>query len=156
MGRGGVNSWGAEPLNAYRLNANREYSHKFRIAPIRKQLNDPTEYSLLGFRNFGWNDLPATKYPGDDIYKNQPEKDITDDTDNNTEKPEAIPYHTAEIPVDNTVRHYNVFDLQGRLVARFKTVGIEDLQAKTAAAVSHSGMYLVKSKAGVSFRINVR
>ena len=87
---------------------------------------------------------------------NQPEKDITDDTGNNTEKPEAIPYHTAEIPVDNTVRQYNVFDLQGRLVARFKTVGIEDLQAKTAAAVNHSGMYLVKSKAGASFRINVR
>ena len=46
--------------------------------------------------------------------------------------------------------------MQGRLVARFTTVGIEDLQAKTSAAVNRSGTYLVRSKSGKTFRINVR
>ena len=88
---------------------------------------------------------------------NQPEKDITDDANKDTEKPEAIPYRTAEIPLDNTVRHYNVFDLQGRLVAKFKTVGIEDLQGKTYAIVQRAGTYLVKSsKGGQTYRIAVR
>ena len=53
-------------------------------------------------------------------------------------------------------RNYGVFDMQGRLVARFMTHGIEDLQAKTFDAVKRSGLYIVKSNAGgQSFRIRV-
>lgn len=147
MGLGGINSWGAEPLDAYRLNANREYSHKFRIAPVRKQLNDPTEYSLLGFRNFGTNDLPPAAYPGDRIYENQPEEDITGFT--------PVP-RIVKAPAE-TVRSYSVFDMQGRLVAKFTTVGMEDLRARTFAAVKRAGVYLVKPREGGQvFRISVR
>ena len=156
MGLGGVNTWGAAPMPAYRLNANREYSHTFRIAPIRKKLNDPTEYSLLGFRNFGWNDLPAEKYPGDKIYQNQPAKDITEDANKDPENTTVIPFPVAQVPANNAVRRYSVFDMQGRVIAKFTTVGIEDLQAKTTAAVKRSGTYLVKSKTGAAYRINVK
>ena len=154
MGLGGINSWGAEPLNAYRLPANREYSHTFRLAPIRKKLNDPTEYSLLGFRNFGWNDLPAEKYPGDKIYENQPDKDITEGSNEDTEQPTIV--SPRVVNVSATTKNYSVFDMQGRLVAKFATVGVEDLQAKTSAAVKRSGTYLVKSNSGATFRINVK
>ena len=151
MGLGGINSWGAEPLDAYRLNANREYSHKFRIAPIRQLLNDPTEYSLLGFRNFGWNDLPAVPYGQkemDAIYENQPDIDVT------------LPIKVAKPLVfrnSETEQSYRVFDMQGRIVAKFMTRGVEDLHEKTAGAVQRSGIYLVKpSNGGQTFRIKVK
>ena len=57
---------------------------------------------------------------------------------------------------NNAVRDYSVFDMQGRIVAKFSTVGIEDLQAKTTAAVKRSGTYLVKTKTGTAYRINVK
>ena len=62
----------------------------------------------------------------------------------------------VKAPVNNVARDYSVFDMQGRQVAKFTTVGIEDLQAKTSAAVKRSGTYLVKSKSGTTFRINVK
>ena len=159
MGVGGINSWGAQPLDAYLLKANREYSHTFRLAPIRKKLNDPTEYSLLGFRNFGWNkEIAPAKYGETEIekiYENQPDKDITEDANEDTEGRTPILPSGVKM-ANNAVRDYSVFDMQGRIVAKFTTVGIEDLQAKTTAAVKRSGTYLVKSKTGTAYRINVR
>ena len=144
---------------SYLLKANREYSHTFRLAPIRKKLNDPTEYSLLGFRNFGWNkEIAPAKYGEteiENIYKNQPEKDITEGANPNTEGLTPILPNSVKM-ANNAVRDYSVFDMQGRLVTKFTTVGIEDLQAKTKAAVKRSGTYLVKSKTGTAYRINVR
>ena len=158
MGLGGINSWGAEPMPAYRLNANKEYSHTFRIAPVRKQLNDPTEYSLLGFKNFGWNkDLPPAKYGRDEInkiYENQPKKDVTD-TIINTENPTAIPGKIELI--SGAEKNYNVFDAQGKKVGAFTTRGVEDLHAMTAGIVKNSGVYVVKAKnGGQAFRITVK
>ena len=151
MGLGGINSWGAEPLDAYRLNANREYSHTFRIAPIRQKLNDPTEYSLLGFRNFGWNDLPAEPYGQkemDAIYENQPDVDVTLPI----KKSQPLVFRISE-----TEQSYRVFDMQGRIVASFKTRGVEDLHERTLGVVERSGIYLVKAKAGgQTFRITVK
>ena len=150
MGLGGINSWGAEPLDAYLLKANREYSHKFRIAPIRKQLNDPTEYSLLGFKNFGWNDLTPAPYGQKEIkaiYENQPDTDIT------------VPVKKSQplvFRLSDAGRDYSVFDMQGRIVAKFTTRGVEDLHALTKNAVKRAGTYLVRSKAGQTFRINVK
>ena len=156
MGLGGINSWGAEPLNEYRLNANREYSHKFRIAPIRKQLNDPTEYSLLGFRNFGTNDLPPAAYPGGKIYENQPEKDITETANIGPGDITVVP-RAPIVLLPEGARYYRVFDLQGRQVARFMTRGVEDLHALTKNAVQRAGSYLVRAeKGGKAFRINVK
>ncbi len=43
---------------------------------------------------------------------------------------------------------YNVFDMQGRLVAKFMALSAQELQAKTAAAVKRSGTYLVKPQTG--------
>ena len=161
MGVGGINSWGAEPLNAYRLNANREYSHKFRIAPIRKQLNDPTEYSLLGFTNFGWNkEIPPAKYGRDEInkiYENQPDKDITEGANPDTEGliPVALPGKIRDLSVAE--KNYNVFDAQGKKVGAFTTRGVEDLHAITSGLVKNSGVYIVKSKnGGQAFRITVK
>ena len=152
MGLGGINSWGAEPLDAYRLFTKAQYSHKFRLAPIRKQLNDPTPYANLGFDNLETS-LVDSPYPGDDIYDNDVEKDPTDEVEETEQttgpKPVKAPRSMAE-------RNYSVFDMQGRLVAKFATVGVEDLQAKTSAVVERAGMYLVKSKNGSTFRINVR
>ena len=150
MGLGGINSWGAEPLDAYLLKANREYSHKFRIAPIRKQLNDPTEYSLLGFKNFGWNDLTPAPYGQKEIkaiYENQPDTDITVPV----KKPQPLVFRLSDAG-----RDYSVFDMQGRIVAKFTTRGVEDLHALTKNAVKRAGTYLVRSKAGQTFCLNVK
>ena len=159
MGLGGINSWGAEPLDAYKLSSKSTYNHTFRLAPIRQKLNDPTEYSLLGFRNFGWNkEIAPAKYGPDEIkgiYENQPDKDITENANPDTEKLTPMPPSGVKL-ANNTVRDYSVFDMQGRIVAKFTTVGIEDLQAKTTAAVKRSGTYLVKSKTGTAYRINVK
>jgi hypothetical protein len=43
---------------------------------------------------------------------------------------------------------YSVFDMQGRLVAKFIALSAQELQAKTAAAVKRSGTYLVKPQTG--------
>ena len=43
---------------------------------------------------------------------------------------------------------YNVFDMQGRLVAKFMALGSQELQAKTTAAVNRTGTYLVKPQTG--------
>ena len=43
---------------------------------------------------------------------------------------------------------YHVLDMQGRFIARFKSMGSADLQAKTRAAVGRSGVYLVRPRAG--------
>ena len=159
MGLGGINSWGAEPLNEYRLNANREYSHKFRIAPVRKQLNDPTEYSLLGFRNFGTNDLPPAKYGSDEIakiYENQPEKDVSE-TANIGSIDQTLKLRGPSVIVPEGMRYYRVFDMQGRQVARFITRGVEDLHTATRNAVQRAGTYLVRpERGGNAFRISVK
>ena len=151
MGLGGINSWGAEPMPAYRLNANREYSHTFRIAPVRKQLNDPTEYSLLGFRNFGWNkEISPAKYGPDEmekIYKNDEGKDDITALPGKNKAPLAIV----------AGKDYNVFDAQGKKVASFSTRGVEDLKAMTSLVVKTSGVYIVKAQnGGQAFRVTVK
>jgi beta-galactosidase len=153
MGLGGINTWGAEPMPAYRLNPDREYSHKFRIAPIRQQLNDPTEYSLLGFTNFGWNDLPAAPIP--DIYGNDKGKVDPTTLNEDPENPTALPGKIRDLAVAE--KNYNVFDAQGKKVGAFTTRGVEDLHAVTAGLVKNSGVYIVKAKnGGQAFRITVK
>ena len=66
MGLGGINSWGAKPLDQYSLFPKQSYSHKFRISPIRGKLEDPTELANLGFKNLQTSnevvDYPAIEY----------------------------------------------------------------------------------------------
>lgn len=153
MGLGGINSWGAEPLDAYRLNSRNEYKHTFRLAPIRQQLNDPTEYSLLGFKNFGFNDLPPTKIP--DIYGNDEGKKDPSELNVDPENTTAIPL-MPKTQWNTESKEYNVFDFQGKMVGSFMTFGVEDLQLMTKRSVKNSGVYLVKAKnGGQSFQITV-
>jgi beta-galactosidase len=42
MGVGGDNSWGAQPLERYRLPV-REYAHSFRLSPVGPERDDPME-----------------------------------------------------------------------------------------------------------------
>lgn len=51
MGLGGVNSWGAKPMDAYQLFSSKSYSHKFRITPLRGTMDDYSELANLGFKN---------------------------------------------------------------------------------------------------------
>jgi len=138
-------------MPAYRLNANREYSHTFRIAPIRKQLNDPTEYSLLGFRNFGWNkEISPAKYGPDEI-----EKIYTDDEGKGDIT--ALPGKTKAPILKAANKEYDVFDAQGKKVGFFSTRGVEDLKAMTSLVVKTSGVYVVKAEnGGQAFRITVK
>ena len=46
------------------------------------------------------------------------------------------------------VSSYNVFDMQGRLIAKFSETETENIQAKMTALVKCSGSYLVKSQEG--------
>lgn len=52
---------------------------------------------------------------------------------------------------------YHVFDMQGRLVSRFRAMGSDDLQAKARVAVKRSGVYLVKPRfGGRMFTVSVK
>ena len=124
-------------------------------------MNDPTEYSLLGFTNFGWNkEIPPAKYGRDEInkiYENQPDKDITEGANPDTEGliPVALPGKIRDLSVAE--KNYNVFDAQGKKVGAFTTRGVEDLHAITSGLVKNSGVYIVKSKnGGQAFRITVK
>ncbi|MBO7551839.1 MAG: DUF4981 domain-containing protein [Fibrobacter sp.] len=176
MGLGGINSWGAEPLDAYRLFSRAEYSHKFRLAPIRKKLNDPSAYANLGFKNLETS-LVDAQYPTD-IYTNDAKEDPTekvvdteqkgsgpDTTGSNPDSTGVGPDTTTQIPDvagqklqwHAEPKDYVVFNMQGRLVSSFTTLGVEDLHAKTVGAVQRSGVYLVKAKnGGQTYRISVR
>ena len=169
MGLGGINSWGAEPLDAYRLFSRAEYSHKFRLAPIRKKLNDPSAYANLGFKNLETS-LVDAQYPTD-IYTNDAKEDPTEkvvDTEQTGSDPDTTgtePDTTTQIPDvagqklqwHAEPKDYVVFNMQGRLVSSFTTLGVEDLHQKTVNAVQRSGVYLVKAKkGGQTYRISVR
>ena len=167
MGLGGINSWGAEPLDAYRLFSKNEYSHKFRLAPIRQKLNDPTPLANLGFKNLETS-LVDAQYPTD-IYKNdvaedptekveeteQPDTDTTGTEPDTTTKTPDFAGQKMQLPAEP--KDYAVFNMQGKLVSSFTTLGVEDLHAKTVGAVQRSGVYLVKAKrGGQTYRISVR
>ncbi|SHJ25492.1 glycoside hydrolase family 2 [Fibrobacter sp. UWP2] len=52
MGLGGINTWGAQPLDKYKMfTKNKTYSHKFRITPVRGLMEDMTPLANLGFDN---------------------------------------------------------------------------------------------------------
>ena len=152
MGLGGIQSWGARPLDAYTLNANKEYSHTFRISPVRKQLNDPTRLANLGFKNLPTS-LVTTKYPSD-IFTKDAEKDITIPPDD-PEKMAVVP--SIRMPQNNNVsKMYSVFDMQGRTLGSFTTQGVQDLREMTKKVVKRSGVYLVRShQGGSAFRIKI-
>ncbi|WP_407442496.1 glycoside hydrolase family 2 TIM barrel-domain containing protein [Fibrobacter sp.] len=160
MGLGGINSWGAEPLDAYRLFSKNEYKHTFRLAPIRQKLNDPSRYANLGFKNLQPS-LVTEKYPGDEIYKNDTKEDpfVVVDTEVGEKKEETTnvkPSMSARIQLSNEAKDYMVLDMQGKLVGKFTTRGVEDLRARTAQTVDRSGMYVVKARGGQAFRITVK
>lgn len=163
MGLGGIQSWGARPLDIYTLNADKEYSHKFRITPIRKQLNDPTRLANLGFDNLPTS-LVDQAYP-DDIYTKDAEEDITtppEDTEKDItpEEPEKSDTTVVFKHVVNQfveMRTYSVFDMQGRMLGSFSTRGVEDLQAAASRVVKRAGSYLVRGDhGGKVFRIKVK
>ena len=85
-----------------------------------------------------------------------PSTECCETADNDPNGTTALKPLVFRTPDSYAPRSYNVFDMQGRFVAKFTTQGIEDLQAKTAAAVNRAGTYLVRSKSGKTFRINVR
>lgn len=62
MGLGGINSWGAKPLDKYLIFPKNTYSHKFRISPVRGKLDDPSVLANLGFKNLQTG-TGIVKYP---------------------------------------------------------------------------------------------
>ena len=143
MGLGGVNSWGAKPMDDYMLFPKNQYSHKFRLSPIRQQLNDPTRLANLGFGNLKIGD-EAFAYP-EDIYTGDAEQDIT------LTRCEEL---SADFPTVPT--RYTLYDLMGRPVASFVAANAEEVRSMAEELVSLSGVYVVCSLAdGISHRVMV-
>ena len=159
MGLGGINSWGAQPLDAYKLFAKNEYKHTFRLAPIRQQLNDPSRYANLGFKNL-MSSLVTEKYPGDEIYKEDTQDDPfapQPDTEVGEQKEEETIVLPSKVQLSTEARNYVVFDFQGKRVAEFVAHGVQDLHALTSRVVDRSGVYLIKArKGGQAFKISVK
>jgi beta-galactosidase len=138
MGLGGVNSWGAKPMDAYMLFPKKDYSHKFRICPIRKKLNNPSRLANLGFPNLETSDT-STDYPTD-LYEDQEETGRA----TVTASEEAAP------------AHYQVFDMLGRWAGSFTCSNKADLQPMTEATVKTNGVFVVKAdNDGSAYRILV-
>ncbi|MEK7394353.1 MAG: beta-galactosidase small subunit, partial [Fibrobacterota bacterium] len=56
MGLGGVNSWGAKPLDAHMNFANKTYKHSFRLSPIKSANQDLEHMARMGFKNLATSD----------------------------------------------------------------------------------------------------
>lgn len=56
QGLGGVNSWGAKPQDDQMLKPTKDYSHKFRICPLKGKIDNLTEIAKLGFKNLSTSD----------------------------------------------------------------------------------------------------
>ena len=82
-----------------------------------------------------------------EIYENQPDTDVTLPV----KETQPLVFRIPEMESS-----YSVFDMQGRFVAKFITQGVEDLHMLTKRNVKHAGTYLVRSKAGRTFRISVK
>ena len=62
MGLGGINSWGAKPMDSYLNFANTTYKHAFRLSAISEPMEDPGFFALLGFKNLATRDS-MVEYP---------------------------------------------------------------------------------------------
>lgn len=62
MGVGGINSWGAKPVDAYMIFPTSTYKHTFRITPLFKQVDDLDYLARLGFKNLPTSDQ-VVEYP---------------------------------------------------------------------------------------------
>ena len=56
QGLGGVNSWGAKPQGEQMMMPKHDYSHKFRICPLKGKVENLTEIAKLGFKNLSTSD----------------------------------------------------------------------------------------------------
>ena len=56
--------------------------------------------------------------------------------------------HSRGLRLNDAEMEYHVFDMQGRLVSRFRAMGSDDLQTMARVAVKRSGVYLVKPHSG--------
>ena len=56
--------------------------------------------------------------------------------------------HSRGLRLNDAEMEYHVFDMQGRLVTRFRAMGSDDLQTMARVAVKRSGVYLVKPHSG--------
>lgn len=102
MGLGGINSWGAKPLDDYMMYPKKNYSHKFRISPLRGKLDDYTELANLGFKNLETSsekvDYPDIEYiiPKQEAYREHtiPCRIQAEDYDNGGE---GLSFHDEDI-----------------------------------------------------------
>jgi beta-galactosidase len=74
QGLGGVNSWGAKPQGDQMMMPKKDYSHKFRICPLKGKVENLSEIAKLGFKNLSTSDK------------------VVDYPEINFEKPEQKPY----------------------------------------------------------------
>ena len=74
QGLGGVNSWGAKPQGDQMMMPKKDYSHKFRICPLKGEVENLSEIAKLGFKNLSTSDK------------------VVDYPEINFEKPEQKPY----------------------------------------------------------------
>jgi beta-galactosidase len=62
QGLGGVNSWGAKPQGDQMMMPKKDYSHKFRICPLKGKVENLSEIAKLGFKNLTTSDK-VVDYP---------------------------------------------------------------------------------------------
>lgn len=63
QGLGGVNSWGAKPQGDQMMLPKKDYSHKFRICPLKGKVDNLSDVAKLGFKNLSTSDK-VIDYPG--------------------------------------------------------------------------------------------
>lgn len=138
MGLGGINSWGAKPQDDYMLFSTKNYSHKFRICPIRQKLADPSRLANLGFDNLEVSDV-TIDYPSD-IYDNQ---DFS---------------ATAKITADTESKadSYTIYDAFGRMVGSFTCCNPANIQSIVETTIANKGVFVVKSVTnGTAYKVVV-
>jgi beta-galactosidase len=72
MGLGGIQSWGAKPLDVYTNFSKNTYKHKFRLVPLPGNIEDPSVLANLGFKNLETSN-EKMKYPEIEYTELKPE-----------------------------------------------------------------------------------
>ncbi|MCF0215279.1 MAG: carbohydrate-binding protein [Fibrobacteraceae bacterium] len=151
MGLGGINSWGAQPLNEYKLFAKNTYSHKFRIAPLKGKVANLSDIANLGFKNLETSnqtvDYPEIEYivPEQKVFGTGTTFPGLLEVENFDEGGEGLAYHDAD-PGD-----------QGESKYRDEDVDLIKIGASYAVGYTEAGEWLeytidVKETAAYYFR----
>lgn len=131
MGLGGINSWGAKPLNAHMNFANKTYKHSFRLSPIKTANLDLDHMARMGFKNLATSDS-VVDYQTPVVVGTARDRSLGG-------RIEVQGLGNFSVDQPDRADLVEILDLSGRLVARSKVS-----HARASVGAIGPGLYVVR------------